>query len=343
MTTYSFIARAWRWLGMLLLLLSASPVLAQTAIKIGHTDNQRPFDSPHAAMSVVFKGVLEQETQGKIKVNIFPSSQLGKEREMMEALKLGSIHAVIITEGTTVNFFPPMGVLGIPFLFPSIEVAWKVMDGPYGQELKEAMRQKTGLRIVGTAAPGPFRNFGTNKQVRSADDLKGVRIRTMEHPGHQAMVRGIGASPTPVPFGELYSALKSGVVDGLELPYQAILNMKLNEVISHVIVDGHLFNQTFLFVSDKWFSSLPADQQAAVLRAGDAAQKAGRGLVQIWDAVGAEELQAKGVKLYFPMPQELAEFKKRGQPPVLAMLKKELEPKWVDGILQAVDKAAAGK
>lgn len=328
---------------MLLVLLAASPVLAQTAIKIGHTDNQRPFDSPHAAMSVVFKGVLEQETQGKITVNIFPSSQLGKEREMMEALKLGSIHAVIITEGTTVNFFPPMGVLGIPFLFPSIEVAWKVMDGPYGQELKEAMRQKSGLRIVGTAAPGPFRNFGTNKQVRSADDLKGVRIRTMEHPGHQAMVRGIGGSPTPVPFGELYSALKSGVVDGLELPYQAILNMKLNEVISHVIVDGHLFNQTFLFVNDKWFSSLPANQQAAVVRAGDAAQKAGRGLVQIWDAVGAEELQAKGVKLYFPTPQELAEFKKRGQPPVLAMLKKELEPKWVDGILQAVDKAAAGK
>lgn len=327
--------------GLLFGLLAGASAEAQTTIKIGHTDNQRPFDSPHAAMSVVFKGVLEQETQGKIKVNIFPSSQLGKEREMMEALKLGSIQAVIITEGTTVNFFAPMGVLGIPFLYPSIEVAWKVMDGPFGQELKEAMRQKTGLRIVGTAAPGPFRNFGTNKPVRTADDLKGVRIRTMEHPGHQAMVRGIGAAPTPLAFGELYSALKSGVVDGLELPYQAILNMKLNEVISHVVVDGHLFNQTFLFVNDKWFSSLPKDQQAAVLRAGDAAQKAGRGLVQIWEAVGAEELQSKGVKLYFPTPPELAEFKKRGQPPVLAMLRKEVEAKWVDGILQAVDKAAA--
>lgn len=320
--------------------LTATPVAAQTTIKIGHTDNQRPFDSPHAAMSVAFKGVLERETLGKIKVNIFPSSQLGKEREMMEALKLGSIEAVIITEGTTVNFFPPMGVLGIPFLYPSIDVAWKVMDGPFGQELKGAMRKQTGMRVIGTAAPGPFRNFGTNKVVHKVDDLKGVRIRTMEHPGHQAMVRALGAAPTPLPFGEVYSALKSGVVDGLELPYQAILNMKLNEVISYVIVDGHLFNQSFLLVNDKWFSSLPADQQAAVMKAGDAAQIAGRGLVQVWEAVGAEELTSKGVKLYYPSPAELKEFRDLGQPAVIGMLRKDVDPKWIDGILQAVAKAS---
>lgn len=313
---------------------------AQMTIKIGHTDIQRPFDSPHAAMSVVFKGVLEQVTGGKIQVNIFPASQLGKEREMMEAVKLGTMEAVIITEGTTVNFFPPMGVLGIPFLYPSIDVAWKVMDGPFGQELNETMRKQTGLRVVGTAAPGPFRNFGTNKPVQKVADLKGVRIRTMEHPAHQAMVRALGAAPTPLPFGELYSALKSGIVDGLELPYQAILNMKLNEVISHVIVDGHLFNQTFLIVSDKWFSSLPAEHQAAVLKAGAAAEKAGRGLVQIWEAVGAEELRSKGVKLYFPTASELKEFRERAQPPVLDMLKKELDAKWIDGMLKSVEAAA---
>jgi C4-dicarboxylate-binding protein DctP len=320
----------------------AASAHAQTAVKIGHTDNQRPFDSPHAAMSVVFKGVLEQETGGKIQVNIFPASQLGKEREMMEAVKLGTMEAVIITEGTTVNFFAPMGVLGIPFLYPSIDVAWKVMDGPFGQEMKETMRKQTGFRVVGTAAPGPLRNFGTNKPVQKVADLKGVRIRTMEHPGHQAMVRALGASPTPLPFGEVYSALKSGVIDGLELPYQAILNMKLNEVISHVIVDGHLFNQTFLIVGDKWFSALPAEHRAAVLKAGQAAEKAGRGLVQIWEAVGAEELKSKGVKLYFPTAAEAKEFRDKAQPPVIEMLKKELDAKWIDGILKAVDAAAKG-
>lgn len=323
-------------------LAGGTSALAQTTVKIGHTDNQRPFDSPHAAMSAVFKGVLEQESGGKIQVNIFPASQLGKEREMMEAVKLGTMEAVIITEGTTVNFFAPMGVLGIPFLYPSIEVAWKVMDGPFGHELKETMRKQTGFRVVGTAAPGPLRNFGTNRLVQKVADLKGARIRTMEHPGHQAMVRALGASPTPLPFGEVYSALKSGVIDGLELPYQAILNMKLNEVISHVIADGHLFNQTFLIVGDKWFSALPAEHQAAVLKAGLAAEKAGRGLVQIWEAVGAEELRAKGVKLYFPTAAEHKEFRDKAQPPVIEMLKKELDAKWIDGILKAVDTAAKG-
>jgi C4-dicarboxylate-binding protein DctP len=113
---------------------------------------------------------------------------------------------------------------GIPFLYPSIDVAFKVMDGPFGRELKDAMRKDTGLRIIGTAAPGPLRNFGANKPIRKVEDLKGQRIRTMEHPAHQAMVRALGASPTPIAFGELYSAVKSGVVDGLELPYQAFLN-----------------------------------------------------------------------------------------------------------------------
>ena len=327
-------------LGLLVGLLNAAPILAQTTIKIGHTDNQRPFDSPHAAMSVVFKGVLERESLGQIKVNIFPSSQLGREREMMEALQLGSIRAVIITEGTTVNFFAPMGVLGIPFLYPSIDVAWKVMDGPFGQNLKEVMRKETGLRIVATAAPGPFRNFGTKKPVRKLEDLKGVRIRTMQHPGHQAMVKALGAAPTPLPFGEVYSAIKTGVVDGLELPYQAILNMKLDEVIDHVIVDGHLFNQSFLFVNDKWFSSLPPEHQAAVLRAGKAAQAAGRGLVQVWESVGADELSAKGVELYFPTAEQHRQFRNLAQPAVMSMLREEVDNKWIDGILKAVEEAS---
>jgi C4-dicarboxylate-binding protein DctP len=327
-------------LGWLSVMASPAVVQAQVTIKLGHPDNPQSFDSPAHAMAVVFKGMVEQESRGQIKVNVFPSSQIGKEREMMEALKLGSIQAVIIAEGTTVNFFPPMEVLGIPFLYPSIDVAFRVMDGPFGRELKEAMRKDTGFRILGTAAPGPFRNFGANKPIRKVEDLKGQRIRTMEHPGHQAMVRALGASPTPIAFGELYSSIKSGVVDGLELPYQAFLNMKLDEVVKYMIADGHLFNQLFLFVNDKWFQSLPADQQRVLQRAGETAQSAARGVVRIWEAVGADELRAKGVELYFPTEQERQRFRDLGQPPVLSMLRQRLDKKWVDGVLKAVEEAS---
>jgi TRAP-type transport system periplasmic protein len=325
---------------ILLVLLQAAALHAQTTIRIAHSDNPQPFDSPIHAMAVVFKGVVEQETHGQIKVNIFPSAQLGKEREVMEATKLGSIEAVVLGEGSTVNFFPPMEVLGIPFLNPSIDVAWKVMDGPFGREFKSEFLKATGVRIIGTAAPGPWRNFGANKPLRKVDDLKGLRIRTIESQAHQAMVKGLGASPTPMPFGEIYQALKTGIVDGLELPYQAILNMKLEEVVKYLIVDGHLFTQHFLMVNDKWFRSLSADHQRAVLKAGLDSQEASRGIVRVWDAAGAEVLRAKGMEIYYPTEKERQAFKDLGQPPVLAMLRKQIDKKWVDGILKAVEDAS---
>ncbi len=330
-------------LGLLTVSLILPPVHARAGemtIKVAHTNNPLPFENPASALAVVFKGVLEEQTRGQIKANVFPSAQLGNEREIMEALKIGSLQAVIISEGTTVNFFPPMEVLGIPFLFPSKDVAWKVNDGPFGRELKEAMRKDTGIRILATAAPGGFRNFAANKPLRKLEDIKGLRIRTMEHPAHQAMVKALGASPTPIPYAELYSALKSGIVDGLELPYQAFLNMKIDEVVKYMIVDGHLFNQEILFINDKWFSSLPADQQHAVLKAGSDAQSAGRGVVRISEAVGADQLRQKGVEVYFPTEQERQRFKDAGQPPVVAMLRQKLDKKWVDGVFKAVEQAS---
>lgn len=323
--------------------INVAPARADVTIKVAHSDNPQAFDSPIHAMALVFKDVVERETHGQIKVKIFPSAQLGKEREVMEAVKLGSIEAVVLGEGSTVNFFPPMEVLGIPFLNPSIDVAWKVMDGPFGAEFKDAFLKQTGVRIIGTAAPGPWRNFGTNKPVHKVEDLKGLRIRTIESASAQAMIKGLGASPTPMAFGEVYQAMKTGVVDGLELPYQAILNMKLDEVIKYVVVDGHQFVQHFLMVNDKWLRSLPADQQRAVLTAGQDAQEASRGVVRIWEAAGAEILRGKGVELYVPTEKERQGFKDLGQPAVLGMLRQSVDKKWVDGILKAVDEASKSK
>jgi TRAP-type transport system periplasmic protein len=322
------------------LLLPVAAFAGEISIKLAHTNNPAPFENPASAMAAVFKGVLEEQTRGQIKVNLFPSAQLGKEREIMEALKMGSIQAVIISEGTTVNFFPPMEVMGIPFLFPSKDVAWRVMDGPFGTEMKEAMRKDTGIRIVAASAPGGFRNFAANKPLRKVEDLKGLRIRTMEHPAHQAMVKALGASPTPVPFAEMYSALKSGIVDGVELPYQAFLNMKMDEVIKYMIADGHLFNQEILFVNEKWLQSLSTEQQRAVLKAGSDAEAAGRGVVRISDAVGADQLREKGVTVYFPTEKERQVFKDLGQAPVVAMVRQRVDKKWVDGVLRAVEEAA---
>jgi len=320
--------------------LSVSPVMAQMVIKFAHVSNQQPTSSPGAAMSVAFKATLESDTRGAIKVNIFPASQLGKERELMEAVKLGSIQAISISEGTTVNFFPPLEALGVPYLFPSLEVAWKVYDGPYGQMLFDEFRKANGVRIIATAPPGGFRHFGTNKQIHNIGDLKGLRIRTMEHPVHQAMVSALGASPTPIAFGDVYTAIKSGVVDGLELPYSMFLNMKLNEVVKYIIADAHLFNQELLFVNERWFNGLSPEQQKAVLHAGRDAQVAGRGVALVSDAVGPELVRAAGMVVYYPTEKEREQFKQATQPPVLEILKKRIDPKWVNGVLKAAADAS---
>jgi TRAP-type transport system periplasmic protein len=327
-------------LAALLVALSAAPALAQMTIKLAHTNNQQPTTNAASAMSVAFKSTLEADTRGGIKVNIFPASQLGKERELMEAVKLGSIQAMIISEGTTVNFYQPFEALGIPYLFPDLEVAWKVYDGPFGQMLYEEFRKANGVKIIASAPPGGFRNFGTNKQIKNVADLKGLRIRTMEHPVHQAMVTSLGASPTPIAFGEVYSAMKSGVVDGLELPYTQILNMKLNEVVKYVIADAHLFNQEMLFINEKWFNGLTKEQQAAVLHAGRDAQVAGRGVALVSDAVGPEQLREAGMIVYYPTEKEREQFKQATQPQVIEILKKRIDPKYVTGVLKAAADAS---
>lgn len=315
---------------------------AQQIVKLGHSNNPIPYENPAHSMAIVFKDILEKETNGAFKVNVFPAGQLGKEREMMESMQQNLTQAVVISEGTSVNFFAPFNVLGIPYLYPSIDVAWKVMDGPFGDEFKAAFREATGIRLVAMAAPGGFRNFAAKTAIHKVEDLKGLRIRTMEHPAHQAMVRALGAAPTPVPYTEVYTAVKTGVVDGLELPFQAILNMKFNEVVGHVIADGHVFNQEMLMISEKWFSSLKPEQQKIVLRAGKLAEESGRGIARISEAVGVSELRAKGVEVYVPTPEERRRFKDLAQPAVLKLLRGKIDDKWIDGILDAVEKASAG-
>lgn len=312
---------------------------AETRMKLAHANAPDPTASTAAAMSVVFKNAVEAGTNGEIMVDIFPSSQLGKERELVESVKIGIIQGVIISEGTTVSFFPPLEVLGIPYLFPSFETAWEVVDGPFGQELFNGFGEANGLKIIASSPPGGFRNFGTNKEVHSVEDLAGLRIRTMEHPIHQAMVSGLGASPLPVAYAELYDALRSGIVDGFELPLAQILNTKFYEVVKHVIVDQHLFNQEMFMINQAWLDSLPPEHQEVVLRAGREAQIAARGIALITNATSADALRAQGVTIYQPTQEELEGFRAAAQPPALEALRGRVDAKWIDGILAAVAEA----
>jgi TRAP-type C4-dicarboxylate transport system substrate-binding protein len=172
---------------------------APVEIKFAHVDAPDVFISKKGAAGVTFKNLVEAETGGEVSVKLFPSGQLGNERELIEGTKLGSIQMSMVSAAIA-GFYKEAQVLDIPYLFSSGPVAWKVMDGPFGKELADDCLKKTGMRVLAYGETG-FRNFtNSSRPIKSPADMKGMKIRVMESPVYVNMVKGLGAAPTPIPW-----------------------------------------------------------------------------------------------------------------------------------------------
>jgi len=290
--------------------------------------------------AVVFKKFIEQKAPGRLKVDIYPSNQLGKEREQFEGTKLGTIEMCWIAEGPMAGFFTEIMVLGIPYLYSNEAVAFRSLDGSFGKALMEEMRKKTGVRSLGIGENG-FRHFSTrNKPIKSVDDMKGLKIRVMEHPGYMALVKSLGASPTPIAWGEVYMALQQGVVDGWEAPISLIESMKFNEVTKYIILDGHIYSFLPLLINDKFFLSLPPDLQKLLVDATKVtlAVQRGQNVRNVYN--GVKSLQDKGMEIYTPTEKELEVFRQKSQKPVIEFVEKtfaekKIDKKWIDMALKS--------
>jgi C4-dicarboxylate-binding protein DctP len=320
--------------------ISGSQLLAAPiTIKFAHGMPPDEEEALHRGV-VVFKKIVEQKTAGRVKVDIYPASQLGKEREQFEGVKIGTIEMCMIAEGPMAGFFPEIMVIGIPYLYANEITAWRSLDGPFGKALFEEMRRKTGVRALGIGENG-FRNF-TNKvrPIKSPDDMKGLKIRTMENPAHMAMVRAMGASATPIAWGEVYMALQQGVVDGQENPVSVIEVSKFNEVQKYLTLDGHVYSILPILINDKFFLSLPPDIQKIIADTTKTivAVQRGQNVKKVYD--GVKSLQDKGMEVYSPTEKELLMFREKSQKPVLEFLDKtytdkKIDKKWIDMALKS--------
>lgn len=333
-------------IGMLLLAastfitFSGSPLwAAPITIKFAHGMPPDEEEALHRGV-VVFKKMVEQKTAGRVKVDIYPANQLGKEREQFEGVKLGTIEMCMIAEGPMAGFFPEIMVVGVPYLYANEITAWRSLDGSFGKALFEEMRKKTGVRALGIGENG-FRNF-TNRvrPIKSPDDMKGLKIRTMENPAHMAMVKALGASATPIAWGEVYMALQQGVVDGQENPVSVIEVSKFNEVQKYLTLDGHVYSILPILINDKFFMSLPPDIQKIITNIAKTATTVQRGqnVKKVYD--GVKSLQDKGMEVYSPTDKELQMFRERSQKPVLEFLNKtfadkKIDKKWIDMALKS--------
>lgn len=335
-----------RRLGVLLLLLvfvwnMGTPALAApTVVKYATgTPSHDPIEDAAYGSGLLFKSLVETRTGGRYRVEYLGGAVVGGEREQAEGVKLGTFQMASISDGALPGFCREMLVLGIPYLFSSQTVAWDVLDGPFGKELFEVFRQKTGIRILGITEVG-FRNF-TNKvrPIKGPQDLKGLKFRVMENPAHMAMVRAMGGDPTPIPAQEIYTALQTGVVDGQENPVPIIEMYKLHEVQKYLTLDGHIYSPQFILINEKFYQSLSPEDQYVFADSARIAAAFHRGLRAWAQATGIERLQKQGMEVYAPTMDEIKAFREVAQPAAIEYVESQIGKEWVSKILKAVEEA----
>ena len=277
-------------LGLGLVAASAS-LHAQTTMKISISTAQ----NSHQGVAIdTFAKEVAARTGGRYKVETFYNGSLGGERESIEAVQLGTQELAFSSTGPVPNFVPDAKILDVPFLFRDKAHARAVLDGPIGQELLGKFDAK-GFKALAWAENG-FRHMTNSKRdVKAPDDLKGLKMRTMENPVHIAAYKGLGIITTPMAFPEVFTALQQGTVDGQENPLPVIMSAKFSQVQKHLSLTGHVYSPCIFVMNKASFDKLAAADKTAFLEAAKVAVKANRDRVDQDDANGVKELRAQGM------------------------------------------------
>ena len=266
---------------------------AQTTMKISISTSQ----SSHQGIAIdTFAKEVEKRTNGRYKVQTFYNGALGGERESIEAVQLGTHELTLTSTGPVPNFVPETRILDIPFLFRDKAHGRAVLDSPIGDELLAKFDSK-GLKALAWGENG-IRHMTNNKRpVNAPEDLKGLKMRTMENPVHIAAYKNFGIVPTPMAFPEVFTALQQGTVDGQENPLSVIMAANFVQVQKHMSLTGHVYSPAVILMNKGLFDKLPADDRKHFLDAAKEAVKAGRARVDEDDAKGVAELKAKGMQI----------------------------------------------
>ena len=266
-------------------------VAAQTTMKISISTAQ----NSHQGIAIdTFAKEVEKRTSGRYKVQTFYSGALGGERESIEAVQLGTQELTFSSTGPVPNFVPETKILDVPFLFRDKPHARAVLDGPIGQEMLTKFDAK-GFKALAWAENG-FRHMTNSKRaVNAPEDLKGLKMRTMENPVHIAAYKGLGIITTPMAFPEVFTALQQGTVDGQENPLSVIMASKFDQVQKHLSLTGHVYSAAIFLMNKASFEKLSATDKQAFIDAAKEGTKANRARVDEDDAKGVTELRAKGM------------------------------------------------
>lgn len=264
--------------------------------------------SVHKAM-VKMGEDLEKRSGGSLKLEIFPNQQLGTERQILELLQIGSLDMTKVSVAILENFAPKTKILGLPYLFRDREHSFKVLDGPIGQQLLDD-GQEYWLKGLGFYDAGSRSFYTKKKPVEHPDDLKGQKIRVMESVTAMNMVRSLGGSPTPISWGELYTSLQQGVVDGAENNPPSFYLSRHYEVCKYYSLNEHTFSPDVLVAGTSFWNTLSQEEQVWLTQAVDESVAYQRILWAEAEAEALREVQKAGVEIIRPNKDP---FSKRAQ------------------------------
>lgn len=275
--------------------LAATALAAMTAttaladggvIRFGHDNQTDPFENPAHACTAVFSNIVTADTNGSVTVEVFGSNQLGSASEHVQQLRDGVIQATLTSTGALASYYPRIDVLNLPFAFANNAATYEVFDGPFGEALATDIEATLGdVVVLGFPDTGGFFAV-TNSQRPIADlaDFDGIRIRTMTLPSHQTIVQALGAEAYPLSWGEVYSGLQTGVIDGQMNPVPIISFANFAEVQQYMTLTNHLFSPYTFMINREFFEGLSESEQATLRVAAENCVTASRGLSRIIEA-----------------------------------------------------------
>lgn len=279
-------------------------------LSLGH--GQALESPPHKALEA-FADIVKKKSNGMIEIQIFPANQLGNERDLAEGLEMGTVDMAYISSGVMENFQPKLGVYSLPFIFRDIDHVEKVVNGPIGEELYNQILEEQGIRVMKAFVQG-FRYMYSNKPMPKMEDFAGLKIRVPESPAFVGTWRSLGANPTPMPWGELYTAMQTNVVDAFEVHTYSVVVEHLDEVIKYMTKTGHILSTSLVMVSEDVFSELPKEAQDVITEAMEEAWAVNYDIIVNGNEKNIETLKGKGIEVFEVSPEERSEMRKAAQP-----------------------------
>jgi TRAP-type transport system periplasmic protein len=275
-----------------------APAAAETVIKLG---NVQPPNMIVQQGLQRFADLVAERSDGELKVEIFPASQLGTEQETLEGVQLGTVHMFEGSAGSAGRFLPALEAFAHPFLWRDLDHMLAVARGDIGEELSQQLVEEHGMRILDMGWLFGERHLTTaSTPVHTPADMEGLKIRVQPTTIYLQMIEAMGGNPTPIDWKEVYLSLQTGVVDGQENPVGVIYSAKLFEVQDYLMLTGHIMQNQVLIINDAFFQGLPPDQQEIIRQAAIEAGDYQNGLVQEQAKQDLENLKAEGMTVIEP-------------------------------------------